>query len=100
MTQKQRSDSEKRARAKFKKKYLPNNPHCVVRWDDDCEQRATTVHEPLKFSSGGKREEGNAVATCNHCHERIHSNPAKSIELGWLLNSWDTIPRLDRRRQS
>ena len=48
-------------------------------------------HRRLK-SQGGKDEACNLIAVHHECHnmgtKAIHMNPAKSIEMGWIVPSW------------
>jgi hypothetical protein len=48
-------------------------------------------HRRLK-SQGGKDEVCNLMAVHHKCHnmgtDAIHMNPAKSIEMGWIVPSW------------
>ena len=48
-------------------------------------------HRRLK-SQGGKDEVCNLIAVHHECHNMgtnaIHMNPAKSIEMGWIVPSW------------
>lgn len=48
-------------------------------------------HRRLK-SQGGKDEVCNLIAVHHKCHnmgtDAIHMNPAKSIEMGWIVPSW------------
>lgn len=48
-------------------------------------------HRKLK-SQGGKDEVCNLIAVHHKCHnlgtDSIHLNPAKSVEMGWIVPSW------------
>lgn len=31
----------------------------------------------------------NCLFVCSSCHQYIHANPLLSLQMGWLVNSWD-----------
>tara|TARA_R110002020_G_scaffold155677_3_gene336895 strand:- start:3044 stop:3415 length:372 start_codon:yes stop_codon:yes gene_type:complete len=55
---------------------------------DQCQGRATDIHEPLMRSRGGSiLDLDNTVAVCRRCHNWIHENPAVATELGLLRSA-------------
>lgn len=49
-------------------------------------------HRQLK-SQGGKDTAENGILVHHRCHiqhkDSIHDNPKKSVEMGWMVRSWD-----------
>ena len=49
-----------------------------------CTGMAESVHHVLRRSQGGGHDPSNLLALCTACHQWVHANPAKAIELGLL----------------
>lgn len=63
-------------------------PLCQIRWDRRCERWSVDVHEPQMRSRGADIcDPAACVATCRHCHERVHANPAEATRRSWLIPS-------------
>lgn len=61
---------------------------CEARWEV-CTGVAVHAHHRLRRSQGGQHTAENLLAVCAACHEAIHRNPARAIDLGHLLRSTD-----------
>jgi hypothetical protein len=70
---------------KARKEYLEENPFCEARFSEQCNYKANQIHH--KNSRNGDRLNDTAyfMAVCYFCHCKIHSEPAKSRELGYLI---------------
>jgi hypothetical protein len=68
---------------------LAERPWCEIRWDADCWQRSTEVHEPgMRSRLADICDPAQCTATCHYCHSAVHANPAEATERGWLIPSW------------
>ena len=68
---------------------LAERPWCEIRWDANCWQQSTEVHEPGMRSRGADICDPDAcTAACHYCHAQVHANPAEATERGWLIPSW------------
>ena len=65
-------------------------PVCQIQWDENCTQRATTVHELLKRSRGGSIvQRSNCVTACVYCNGAVEDNPEEAHARGFALHSWE-----------
>lgn len=56
---------------------------------DQCQKRATDIHEPLMRSRGGSiLDPDNTIAVCRRCHDWIHGNPEAATLLGLLQSAY------------
>jgi hypothetical protein len=67
---------------------IAEQPFCLIRWDDGCENLAVDVHEPGMRSRGADIcDPEQCVVTCRHCHDQVHANPEVATLMGWLIPS-------------
>lgn len=77
---------------------LTKHPYCVAcpvfAEHDDLvtyvRRPSQDIHELLRRSQGGSvTDEGNCIAVCRQCHNRIGNHPQLAFDLGLARRSWE-----------